>query len=182
MKLNDLFASEELHFKKLQDLVAESIREEELLSTKLLEAEQDRDLTLAQKLADQVAEFGGSWAFILVFFAILMIWIFFNVFALNNFAFDPYPFILLNLVLSCVAALQAPIIMMSQNRKEEKDRRRARSDYLVNLKAEIEVRNLHSKLDLLITEQMKSLFEVQRAQLELLEELQGQVQNLKSQL
>ena len=178
MKLKELFASEELHLKKLQELVAESIREEELLSTKLLEAEQDHDLTLTQRLADRVAEFGGSWGFIVLFFAILSTWICFNVFTFELWVFDPYPFILLNLILSCVAALQAPIIMMSQNRKEEKDRRRSRSDYLVNLKAEIEVRNLHSKLDLLITEQMKSLFDVQRAQLELLEELQ--VQSLRN--
>jgi uncharacterized membrane protein len=87
--------------------------------------------------------------------------------------FDPYPFILLNLMLSTIAALQAPIIMMSQNRKEEKDRKRAINDYLVNLKAEIEVRNLHQKLDLLIAEQMKTMFEIQNVQMELMEEIKA---------
>jgi uncharacterized membrane protein len=179
MNLNELFASEELHFKKLQDLVAESIREEQLLSARLLEAEQDHDITLGQRLADRVAEFGGSWMFIAIFFLVLLVWIGINSVSLAFASFDPYPFILLNLVLSCIAALQAPIIMMSQNRKEEKDRRRARCDYMVNLKAEIEVRNLHSKLDLLISEQMKSLFEVQRAQMEALQDIQKQMKSPK---
>lgn len=89
--------------------------------------------------------------------------------------FDPYPFILLNLVLSCLAALQAPVIMMSQNRKENKDRRRARSDYLINLKAEMEVRSLQNKVDLLITDQMKSLFAIQKTQLELLSKIESRL-------
>lgn len=121
-----------------------------------------------------MASFGGSWKFILVFFLVMLIWIFLNVFILNDVAFDPYPFILLNLVLSCTAALQAPVIMMSQNRKEQKDRKRAENDYLVNLKSEIEIRNLHQKIDLLIVEQMKSLFETQKIQLEMLEEIREQ--------
>jgi uncharacterized membrane protein len=89
--------------------------------------------------------------------------------------FDPYPFIFLNLLLSTIAAIQAPLIMMSQNRKEEKDRQRAINDYLVNLKSEIEVRNLHQKLDLLITDQMKTLFEIQKMQMDLMEEIRTEL-------
>lgn len=96
----------------------------------------------------------------------------------TQYRFDPFPYILLNLVLSCIAAIQAPIIMMSQNRQEEKDRRRARSDFMVNLKAEMEVRNLHGKIDLLIAEQMKSLFEIQKKQIEMIQEIQSNLQSL----
>jgi len=92
-----------------------------------------------------VANFGGSWAFIISFFVVLLIWIVFNSLALKNLAFDPYPFILMNLILSCIAALQAPIIMMSQNRQEEKDRKRSENDYLINLKSELEIRSLNQK-------------------------------------
>ena len=93
--------------------------------------------------------------------------------------FDPYPFILLNLILSCIAALQAPVIMMSQNRKEEKDRKRAQNDYLINLKAEIEIRNLHDKIDLLVANQMKNLFEIQKIQVQLMEEIKKKMENLQ---
>jgi len=102
----------------------------------------------------------------------MLLWMGINIYALQK-AFDPYPFILLNLILSTIAALQAPVIMMSQNRKEEKDRQRAINDYLVNLKAEVEVRNLHHKMDLLIAEQMKTLFEIQKAQMDLMEEIRS---------
>ena len=175
MDLNELMLTEEVHLKKLQELVNNAVEEEHLLSAKLLEAEQDIDITLSQRLADRIAEFGGSWTFIISFFVIIFVWIISNVYLLGQKTFDPYPFILLNLILSCVAALQAPVIMMSQNRVEEKDRRRARSDYMINLKAEIEVRNLHSKIDLLVTEQMKSLFEIQKNQLELLTRIEEQI-------
>lgn len=169
MDIKDLIKSEKSHLERLQELVNKAIEEEQLLSRKLLEAEHDDQITFSQRLADKVASFGGSWTFIIFFFFAITFWI-----ALNTLytATDPYPFILLNLILSCVAALQAPIIMMSQNRQEEKDRQRARSDYLINLKAEIEVRNLHGKIDLLITEQMTSLFEIQKTQLDLLIKLQ----------
>lgn len=114
--------------------------------------------SLGERLADRVADFGGSWTFILLFAVIILAWTFTNVFLLANKGFDPYPFILLNLVLSCVAALQAPVIMMSQNRQEAKDRTRAKKDYMVNLKSELEIRMLHEKLDYLtsiITRQQK---------------------------
>ncbi|MBX3108644.1 MAG: DUF1003 domain-containing protein [Fimbriimonadaceae bacterium] len=133
----------------------------------------DSPLTTGQRVADRVAAFGGSWTFILTFLGILVVWITFNVVA-ATLRFDPYPFILLNLVLSCIAALQAPIIMMSQNRQEEKDRERARNDYMVNLKAELEVRALHDKIDHLLRSQMHTLMEFQEAQLEILQRLARQ--------
>jgi uncharacterized membrane protein len=112
---------------------------------------QDKDkLTFGQKTADKVASFGGSWTFIISFFVFIIIWISANVFLLFNKGFDPYPFILLNLILSCLASLQAPIIMMSQNRQEEKDRERAKKDYEINLKAEMEIKMLNQKIDKLI--------------------------------
>lgn len=114
-------------------------------------------LTAGQKAADGVAKFAGSWGFIIVFFVILLIWIILNAFFLKSFLhttpFDPYPFILMNLILSCIAAIQAPIIMMSQNRQEEKDRDRAKNDYKVNLKAEIIIEDIHQKLDAIMEKQ-----------------------------
>ncbi len=176
MDLKSLMEQEDLHLKKLADLVNDSIKEEQLLSSRLIELELDTDLSLGQKYADKVAEFGGSWKFIILFFSILLIWIFSNIWFLGEQPFDPYPFILLNLVLSTIAAVQAPIIMMSQNRREDKDRRRARSDYLINLKAEIEVRSLSSKVDLLMSEQMQSLFKAQQSQLDLLTKIEKTLQ------
>lgn len=168
MELNEIIESEELHLKHLDELVTESIREEKLLTKKLAELEVDQSITMGQMIADKVAEVGGSWVFICWFGVFLLGWILLNVVVLTNRAFDPYPFILLNLILSCIAALQAPVIMMSQNRQEEKDRRRARGDYLVNLKAEIEIRSLNQKIDLLLKEEMQSLFKIQRAQMDTL--------------
>lgn len=107
-------------------------------------------LTIGQLAADKIARFGGSWTFIISFFMVLIIWISYNVYALNNKGFDPYPFILLNLILSCLASIQAPIIMMSQNRQEEKDRERAEWDLKINEKAEAEVRDISKKLDILM--------------------------------
>jgi uncharacterized membrane protein len=104
----------------------------------------------------------------------MLVWIVINVYLVSK-PFDPFPFILLNLFLSTIAALQAPLIMMSQNRKEEKDRQRAINDYMINLKAEIEIRNLHGKLDLLMTEQLKTLFEIQKTQMELMEDIRSVV-------
>ena len=117
------------------------------------------------------AQFGGSWAFIISFGVVLVVWITINSGLLLNRPFDPYPFILLNLILSCIAALQAPVIMMSQNRQEAKDRIRGEHDYMVNLKAELEIRNLHEKMDYLVVQQGVRLMEIQQIQIELLEEL-----------
>lgn len=110
------------------------------------------NLTFGQRAADQIAKFGGSWTFIISFFLVLTIWIAFNVYALHNKGFDPYPFILLNLILSCLASIQAPIIMMSQNRQEEKDRARAEWDLKINEKAEAEIREISKKLSILMTQ------------------------------
>ena len=117
-----------------------------------------------------MASFGGSWTFLIAFFAVLLIWIATNVAWAQRGAFDPFPFILLNLVLSCLAAIQAPIIMMSQQRQESKDRLRSLNDYRVNLKAELEIRHLHEKLDHLISRQWQRLAEIQELQIELLQE------------
>lgn len=127
-------------------------------------------MTFGDRMSDRVATFGGSWTFILSFLAVLIVWMALNASALLFKAFDPYPFILLNLVLSCVAALQAPIIMMSQRRQESKDRLRAENDYRVNLKAELEVRLLHDKIDHQLSHQWQRLAELQEIQIELLEE------------
>lgn len=168
-KFAELLENEDEHILKLHKIVLESVKEEELIANKIYIS--GERLTMANRLADRVAEFGGSWKFIIYFLLGMLIWISVNIALLHEKPFDPYPFILLNLILSCVAALQAPIIMMSQNRKETKDRKRAENDYLINLKAEIEIRNLHQKIDLLIVEQMKNLFEIQRAQMDIMEEI-----------
>ena len=125
------------------------------------------DLTLGQRLADKVATFGGSWSFILTFLFFMAVWIAANVYLLGEKPFDPYPFILLNLILSCIASLQAPIIMMSQNRQEEKDRERAKKDYMINLKSELEIRLLHEKIDHLIIHQQQELLEIQQLQIDM---------------
>lgn len=122
-------------------------------------------------MADNVASFGGSWKFIIIFWVVLVVWILTNGIFLMNKGFDPYPFILLNLILSCLAAIQAPIIMMSQNRKEEIDRKRAEDDYIINLKAETQIRNMDEKINILVIEQMKKMFKLQEGQLELLNEI-----------
>jgi len=127
--------------------------------------------TFGQRVADKVASFGGSWTFIIIFVSLLLLWIAVNVFALANRGFDPYPFILLNLLLSCIAALQAPVIMMSQNRQGEKDREKAQNDYMINLKSELEIRMLHEKIDHLIMHQEQSLIEIQRVQIDMMNDI-----------
>lgn len=166
-----LVATETNDVTQLEKAVLSSLNDDKLL-TPQLNGDDDPPSTFGQRLADRVATFGGSWLFISAFGAILFSWIALNLFlALHARAFDPYPFILLNLVLSCLAAIQAPIIMMSQNRQEEKDRQRARNDYMINLKAEIEIRLLHEKMDHLIVQQMERLLEIQQVQLEMIEQL-----------
>jgi len=155
---------------QLERQVIESLAKHETLAENV-DAEFEGELTLGERLADHIAGFGGSWTFILSFGAVLVVWIVLNTALLFFGRFDPYPFILLNLVLSCLAALQAPVIMMSQNRLEARDRLRSEHDYRVNLKAELEIRHLHEKLDHLLSHQWERLIEVQQVQLELLEEL-----------
>jgi uncharacterized membrane protein len=154
----------------LDNEVIESLREHEILSSDI-SSQFEKKLTFGEKLSDSIAAFGGSWTFIIVFTLILLVWIGLKSFILANRAFDPYPYILMNLVLSALAALQAPVIMMSQNRSEARDRLRGENDYKINLKAELEIRHLHEKLDHLLRRQYNRLFELQQIQIELLEEL-----------
>lgn len=165
-----LLKSEDEQLRKLQQIVRQTMAEEKLMVENLLHQPKEI-LTKGQSVSDQVASFGGSWKFIILFSVLLLVWITANTLLAANNRFDPYPFILMNLVLSAVAALQAPVIMMSQNRKEEKDRKRNENDYLINLKAELELRSLHQKIDLLLEEQIKVLFDSQARQLELLEKI-----------
>lgn len=113
--------------------------------------------TFGERLSDRIADFGGSWTFIITFLSFILLWILLNVIWFVNTGFDPYPFILLNLILSCIAALQAPVIMMSQNRLEDRDRERAKNDYEINMKAEKEIKELHKKFDLLMKQQLEIL-------------------------
>lgn len=137
-----------------------------------------QNLTMGQRVADKVATFGGSWRFIIIFFMVLLVWIIINVVHFWTYPFDPYPFILLNLILSCLAAVQAPVIMMSQNRQEAKDRQRSKQDYRVNLKAEMEIRTLHEKLDHLMLKQQQRLLEVQELEIDMLKEINLNLTNL----
>lgn len=166
----DLIGAERGELTALEDEVAQS-----LASHDSVVADTERDYaerrSLGERLADGLATFGGSWSFLIVFAAILAVWMTYN--AVGSGPFDPYPFILLNLVLSCLAAVQAPIIMMSQKRQEAKDRIRALNDYRVNLKAELEIRQLHEKMDHLLTKQWQRLAEIQELQIEMLEERRG---------
>ena len=154
----------------LEHEVLKSMKQHELL-TKNIDAEFERKLTVGERLSDKIAEFGGSWRFISIFGVVIVLWIALNAVVLIKQPFDPYPFILLNLILSCLAALQAPIIMMSQNRLEAKDRMRGEYDYRINLKAELEIRNLHEKIDHLLRHQWQRLLEIQNIQTELMEEI-----------
>lgn len=169
------------NLKKLHDIVRKSFEEEKLIVDNLINPTDDY-LNRGQLISDKVARFGGSWSFILIFTGILIVWILYNTLMLKQDRFDPYPFILMNLVLSCLAALQAPIIMMSQNRQEEKDRKRAENDYLVNLKAELEIRSLHKKIDVLLEEEVKQLFDSQVNHLKLLKHLSEHVDRLEKEL
>lgn len=155
---------------KLEREVLESIQKSEILS-KNVEPEIDEKLTFGQKIADKIASFGGSWTFIISFLFFIGLWMTINVYLLFTKPFDPYPFILLNLILSCLAALQAPVIMMSQHRQEVRDRQRSEYDYQINLKAELEIRQLHEKMDHLLVHQNQRLLEIQQVQVELIEEI-----------
>ncbi|MES2797730.1 MAG: DUF1003 domain-containing protein [Bacteroidota bacterium] len=172
--INKLLHSESEQLIKLQDIVKKSIKDQNLIIENLLHPSKEI-LTEGQKISDKVARFGGSWAFIISFFIVLIVWIVYNTVAPKGSNFDPYPFILMNLILSCIAALQAPIIMMSQNRQEEKDRKRGENDYLINLKAELEIRAINQKIDLLLEEQIKILFDSQAKQLEILKNIEQKI-------
>jgi uncharacterized membrane protein len=168
--VNTLLASERGELTELERQVAESLASSELISSNT-EDDIERDRTFGQRLADSVASFGGSWRFLISFGVFIAVWMVINL--VGAASFDPYPFILLNLALSCLAAVQAPVIMMSQQRQEAKDRARARNDYQVNLKAELEIRHLHEKMDHLVNRQWQRLAEIQEVQIELLQELRS---------
>jgi uncharacterized membrane protein len=172
--VKDVLETDKGELSTLEEDVMRSLKEEELLSENI-NVEFDQKLTLGQRLSDKLADSAGSWGFIIAFGVIILLWILTNTVLLIFRHFDPYPFILLNLVLSCLAALQAPVILMSQNRQESRDRLRAEYDYRVNLKAELEIRNLHEKLDHLLKNQWQRLLEIQEIQTELMEELAGKV-------
>ncbi len=159
---------------ELEQEVVSSLRDNALLSENINE-EYEQTLTFGDRIADKVAEFGGSWKFIIWFAVVLAIWITVNTVLVIAGPFDPYPFILLNLVLSLLAAIQAPIIMMSQNRQEDRDRIRAENDYQVNLKSEMEVRLINEKLDQLLHQEMRRFMEVQEIQMEMLNEVHAKV-------
>ncbi|MCB0331313.1 MAG: DUF1003 domain-containing protein [Bdellovibrionales bacterium] len=176
--VRDLLKSEKGELTSLEQEVLQSLEHHELISDNLDE-EGEKEWSLGEKLADRIATFGGSWTFLLLFGGFLFLWILSNSIMLLGKPVDPYPYILLNLLLSCLAAIQAPIIMMSQNRQEAKDRNRSEHDYKVNLKAELEIRHLHEKIDHLLSHQWDRLIEIQQMQLELLNELGAQKEGSK---
>jgi uncharacterized membrane protein len=164
-----LYVTELLHeesgdVSEIEKQVAESLATHDTLAENI-EEEFSSDRTIGERLSDILAEFGGSWSFLIVFAGFLAIWMLFNSYRAAA-AFDPYPYILLNLILSTIAAVQAPVIMMSQKRQEAKDRLRSLNDYRVNLKAELEIRHLHEKIDHLINKQWQRLAEIQSLQLD----------------
>ena len=160
---------------ELEKPVLDSLNDKTTITDKL-DGDEQQDLTFGQRLADKVASFGGSWTFIIYFGIFILIWILLNIILLINKGFDPYPFILLNLILSCIASIQAPVIMMSQNRQEDKDRKRGKNDYMINLKSELEIRMLHEKIDHLIMHQQQELLEIQKVQIEMLNDILERVE------
>ncbi len=177
--VSNMLAEENQQLQKLHAIVEQTITEEKLIVQNLLNPPLEQ-VSVGQKISDKVARFGGSWKFIIIFGIILSAWILFNILAMGKWRFDPYPFILMNLVLSCIAAMQAPIIMMSQNRQEEKDRKQNENDYLINLKSEMQIRSLHQKIDVLVQEQVKILFDSQAKQLELLHQIESKLERLQA--
>lgn len=164
--IQDCLQNELGHLSNLDTAVLDAVKKQ----TTITESPDDQNPGYGQRLADRVASFGGSWKFIIIFAVFIAVWMFVNVVVLKK-NFDPYPFILLNLILSCLAALQAPVIMMSQNRQEEKDRERAKNDYMINLKSELEIRLLHEKMDYLIIHQQERLLEIQQIQVDMMNDI-----------
>lgn len=168
--IRSLLETETGELSTLESDVLQSLKEHELL-TNNVDSEFEKNCTLAERLSDKISEFGGSWKFVISFGVVIFLWILVNAIGILRNPFDPYPYILLNLVLSTLAAIQAPIIMMSQNRLETKDRMRGEHDYKIDLKAELEIRHLHEKMDHLIRQQWGRLLEIQHIQTEILEEI-----------
>jgi uncharacterized membrane protein len=168
--ISRIISDESDTIKELERAVLDSINKNELIAENV-----NRSLVMRMKIGDRVADtiasFGGSWKFIIIFFLVFFGWIVLNSYLIIVKPFDPYPFILMNLILSCIAAIQAPIIMMSQNRQEQKDRIRSENDYKVNLKSEIEIRTLHEKVDHLLLDQWSKMMKIQEIQIEILNEI-----------
>ncbi len=165
--ISELLVDERGELSTLEGEVVESLRTHDTLAENV-EEDYDEHRSIGDRVADVVASFGGSWTFIISFCIFLAVWMAINLFIGDKTAPDPYPFILLNLILSTIAALQAPVIMMSQRRTEAKDRLRAHNDYKVNLKAELEIRHLHEKVDHLLNRQWERLTEIQQIQIEMM--------------
>jgi uncharacterized membrane protein len=172
--LTHLIVQERGELIKIDSDVMNAIQTNAILSENL-QTEIDSNATFGQRIADKIAAFGGSWSFIIAFFSFILLWMILNIWLLATKAFDPFPFILLNLILSCIAAIQAPVIMMSQNRQEQKDRQRSEHDYKINLKAELEIQLLNEKMDHLLIHQNKKLLEIQELQTDYLEDLLKQL-------
>ncbi len=168
--LTNLIQQEKGEIALIDKVVIDAIKNNSILSENIQD-EKTEVATFGQLLSDKIATFGGSWTFIICFFSFIVIWMVVNIILLTNKAYDPYPFILLNLILSCLAAIQAPIIMMSQNRQDQKDRKRSEHDYKINLKAELEIKLLSEKIDHLLVNQNKKLLEIQEVQIDYLEDL-----------
>ncbi len=152
----------------LEQEVIDSIKQQDIISDNVIE-EMEEQASFGERVADKVAEFGGSWKFIIMFTSFLLLWIAVNsVLLISGKSFDPYPFILLNLILSCIAAMQAPIIMMSQNRQSRKDRIKSDKDYQINLKAELQIRLISRRLDQFITQQWQKFVDIQQIQTDIL--------------
>ena len=175
--LSSLISEETGEINALDKDVMDAIKNNSVLSENIEEVI-GGTLTIGQKLADKIASFGGSWSFIMIFFGFILVWMGINIWMLVTKPFDPYPFILLNLILSCLAAIQEPIIMMSQNRKEQKDRLRSENDYKINLKAELEIKLLSEKIDHMIVHQNKKLLEIQELQTDYLEDLMNEIKGI----
>lgn len=168
--VSELLQGERGELSELDREVVEKLSAGEVIAANT-EQEYSADVSVGGRVSDLFAKFGGSWTFIIFFVVVIVVWMSINAAIVGGADFDPYPFILLNLVLSCLAALQAPIILMSQNRQELKDRMRAENDYQVNLKAELEIRHLHEKMDHLINRQWERLAEIQEIQLEIMQDI-----------
>lgn len=168
--VGEVLKKEKGELASLEEDVSQTMKDHET-HPKNIDIEFDRQLSFGERLSDRIADFAGSWTFIIIFSVVMFVWIVVNTFIMVTRPFDPYPYILLNLVLSALAAIQAPVIIMSQNRQESRDRVHAEHDYWVNLHTEMEIHQLHKKIDHLLFKQGQKLLEIQKIQIELMEDL-----------
>ncbi len=168
--VREILEKEEIEYASLKETVRDDLREEDHIPRNV-NIELEQKITFSDRIADKIADFAGSWTFIGVFAGMVLLWVALNTYILLSRAFDPYPYILLNLVLSVLAAVQAPVIIMSQNRQEMRDRLHAERDYQVSIHSELEIHWLHKKIDYLLREQGQKILEIQNIQMELMEEI-----------